>query len=124
MEDAVILSAVRTAVGRYAGGFKDVRPDDLAAVAISGATPEGDRQKALQDLRTGRIRCIFSADVLGEGVDVPNVDTVLLLRPTQSATVFAQQIGRGLRLSDDKAGLGSRLVGTRNVSQAKGRTWP
>ena len=78
---------------------------DLAAVAISGATPEGDRQRALQNLRTGRIRCIFSVDVLGEGVDVPNVDTVLLLRPTQSATVFAQQIGRGLRLSDDKAGL-------------------
>ena len=43
--------------------------------------------------------------MLGEGVDVPNVDTVLLLRPTQSATVFAQQLGRGLRLSEDKAGL-------------------
>jgi superfamily II DNA or RNA helicase len=49
------------------------RKFDLAAVAISGATPEGDRQRALQDLRTGRIRCIFSVDVLGEGVDVPNV---------------------------------------------------
>ena len=48
---------------------------------------------------------MFSVDVLGEGVDVPDVDTVLLLRPTQSATVFSQQIGRGLRLSDDKAGL-------------------
>ena len=43
--------------------------------------------------------------MLGEGVDVPNVDTVILLRPTQSATVFSQQIGRGLRLSEDKAGL-------------------
>ena len=53
----------------------------------------------------GQLRCIFSVDVLGEGVDVPNVDTVILLRPTQSATVFSQQIGRGLRLSEDKAGL-------------------
>lgn len=41
-------------------------------------------------------RCIFSVDVLGEAVDLPNVDTVLLLRPTQPATVFAQQLGRGL----------------------------
>ena len=77
----------------------------LDSVAISGLTPESERQTALHDLRAGRIRCIFSVDVLGEGVDVPNVDTVLLLRPTQSATVFAQQLGRGLRLSEDKAGL-------------------
>jgi superfamily II DNA or RNA helicase/HKD family nuclease len=77
----------------------------LDSVAISGFTPEGERQTALQDLRAGRIRCIFSVDVLGQGVDVPNVDTVLLLRPTQSATVFAQQLGRGLRLSEDKASL-------------------
>ncbi len=73
--------------------------------AITGDTPEADRQRALQRLRLGQLRCIFSVDVLGEGVDVPNVDTVILLRPTQSATVFAQQIGRGLRLSEDKAGL-------------------
>jgi superfamily II DNA or RNA helicase/HKD family nuclease len=77
----------------------------LNSVAISGFTPESERQTALRDLRAGRIRCIFSVDVLGEGVDVPNVDTVLLLRPTQSATVFAQQLGRGLRLSEDKASL-------------------
>lgn len=75
----------------------------LASVSVSGGTPEADRQAALQRLRAGDIRCIFSVDVLGEGVDVPNVDTVILLRPTQSATVFAQQLGRGLRLSDDKA---------------------
>jgi superfamily II DNA or RNA helicase/HKD family nuclease len=73
--------------------------------AITGDTSDPDRRKALQRLRLGQIRCIFSVDVLGEGVDVPNVDTVILLRPTQSATVFSQQIGRGLRLSHDKAGL-------------------
>ena len=73
--------------------------------AITGDTPEPDRQKALQRLRLGQLRCVFSVDVLGEGVDVPNVDTVILLRPTQSATVFSQQIGRGLRLSEGKAGL-------------------
>ena len=73
--------------------------------AITGETPEPDRQRALQRLRQGQLHCIFSVDVLGEGVDVPNVDTIILLRPTQSATVFSQQIGRGLRLSEDKAGL-------------------
>ncbi|MGZ4185503.1 MAG: DUF3427 domain-containing protein [Solirubrobacteraceae bacterium] len=77
----------------------------LASEAITGETPDADRRKALQRLRLGQLRCIFSVDVLGEGVDVPNVDTVILLRPTQSATVFSQQIGRGLRLSEDKAGL-------------------
>lgn len=71
--------------------------------AMSGQTPDTERYRMLQDLRLGQLRCVFSVDVLGEGVDVPNVDTILLLRPTQSATVFSQQLGRGLRLSDDKA---------------------
>jgi superfamily II DNA or RNA helicase/HKD family nuclease len=77
----------------------------FASRAISGDTPEAERREVLTRLRLGELRCVFSVDVLGEGVDVPNVDTVLLLRPTQSATVFAQQLGRGLRLSDDKAAL-------------------
>ena len=45
----------------------------------------------------GELRCVFSVEVLGEGVDVPDVDCLLLLRPTASATVFTQQLGRGLR---------------------------
>jgi superfamily II DNA or RNA helicase/HKD family nuclease len=75
----------------------------MPSVAIEGATPEGERQRALQDLATGKLRCVFSVEVLGEGVDVPAVDTVLLLRPTDSATVFTQQLGRGLRHSENKA---------------------
>lgn len=75
----------------------------VPSAAISGATPDTDRYRILRELREGTLRCVFSVDVLGEGVDVPNVDTILLLRPTQSATVFAQQLGRGLRLSDGKA---------------------
>lgn len=73
--------------------------------AISGETPIDERRHVIGQLRGGELRCVFSVDVLGEGVDVPNVDTILLLRPTQSATLFAQQMGRGLRLSDDKAAL-------------------
>ena len=58
---------------------------------------------ALEGLRDGRINAVFAVDLFNEGLDVPAVDTVLFLRPTESATVFLQQLGRGLRLSDDKA---------------------
>src|SRR5699024_11690617 len=45
---------------------------------------------------------IFVADLYNEGVDIPEVNTILFLRPTESLTVFLQQLGRGLRLQDDK----------------------
>ena len=75
----------------------------LESVAMSAETPSDERRDQLARLQRGELRCIFSVEVLGEGVDVPNVDTVILLRPTQSATLFSQQLGRGLRLSDEKA---------------------
>ena len=74
----------------------------LAAVAVLGDTPADQRRAAIQDLRRGRLQAIFTVDVFNEGLDVPEVDTVLLLRPTESATVFLQQLGRGLRLSPGK----------------------
>ncbi len=77
----------------------------LTAASIDGTMPETDRADLLRRLAAGELRVIFSVDVLGEGVDVPVVDTVLLLRPTQSATVFTQQLGRGLRQADGKASL-------------------
>ncbi|MET9696071.1 DUF3427 domain-containing protein [Streptomyces sp. NPDC006529] len=72
------------------------------AVALSGNTPEPERRTALEDLREGRLHVIFSVDLLNEGLDIPDVDTLLLLRPTSSATVFLQQLGRGLRRSASK----------------------
>jgi superfamily II DNA or RNA helicase len=75
----------------------------MPSVAIEGLTPEDERRHLLGELAAGKLRCVFSVDVLGEGVDVPTVDTVLLLRPTDSATVFTQQLGRGLRHSEGKA---------------------
>ena len=77
----------------------------LESIALTGDDTQDARSKALNDLRAGRLRCIFSVEVLGEGVDVPDVDCVLLLRPTQSATVFSQQLGRGLRRADRKSHL-------------------
>ena len=51
---------------------------------------------------TGVIQAVFAVDVFNEGVDVPAINTVLFLRPTESSTVFLQQLGRGLRRAADK----------------------
>ncbi len=75
----------------------------VVSVAVWGDSPEDERRAALQDLAAGRIRAVFSVDLFNEGVDVPAVDTVLMLRPTESPTLFLQQLGRGLRRSKGKA---------------------
>lgn len=77
----------------------------LESEALTGDDHPDDRRRVLNRLARGELRCVFSVDVLGEGVDVPSVDTVLLLRPTQSPVVFAQQLGRGLRLAEGKSHL-------------------
>lgn len=75
----------------------------VPSVAVWGDSPDADRRAALQDLAEGRVRAVFSVDLFNEGVDVPSVDTVLMLRPTESPTLFLQQLGRGLRRSPGKA---------------------
>ncbi|MEU1592383.1 DUF3427 domain-containing protein [Streptomyces sp. NPDC005708] len=79
------------------------RTAGLNAVALSGETPTEERKQALAELASGTLQVIFSVDLFNEGLDVPDVDTLLLLRPTSSATVFLQQLGRGLRRSENKA---------------------
>jgi superfamily II DNA or RNA helicase len=74
----------------------------IPAAAVWGDSPQAERRAALQDLASGKVRIVFSVDLFNEGVDVPAVDTVLMLRPTESATLFLQQLGRGLRRAKDK----------------------
>jgi len=74
----------------------------LPSAAIHANTSRAVRAEALGALRAGTLRALFSVDLFNEGVDVPDVDTVLFLRPTESATVFLQQLGRGLRKSPTK----------------------
>ena len=74
----------------------------LPAVAVWGDSSQHDRAAALKDLARGAVRVVFSVDLFNEGVDVPTVDTLLMLRPTESPTLFLQQLGRGLRRSKDK----------------------
>ncbi|MFN8126322.1 MAG: DUF3427 domain-containing protein [Candidatus Nanopelagicales bacterium] len=75
----------------------------IRAVSVTGETPEEERRAALSDLRDGKINVVFSVDLFNEGVDVPAVDTLLMLRPTESATIFLQQLGRGLRRAEGKS---------------------
>ncbi|MCV0402854.1 MAG: DUF3427 domain-containing protein [Chloroflexi bacterium] len=75
----------------------------IHARALSGATPLKEREETLAALRARTINAVFAVDVLNEGLDVPDVDTILMLRPTESATIFLQQLGRGLRRTPTKA---------------------
>ena len=72
------------------------------ARAVSAETSSSERRGALAALRDREINAIFAVDLFNEGLDIPNVDTVLFLRPTESATVFLQQLGRGLRSTPGK----------------------
>ena len=75
----------------------------VASTAIWADTDTAEREQALQDLHGGHIKVLFSVDLFNEGVDVPAVDTLLMLRPTESGTLFLQQLGRGLRRNHNKS---------------------
>lgn len=74
----------------------------IPARAITSVMTRDERASALGDLREGTVKAVFTVDLFNEGVDIPKIDTVVFLRPTESATVFLQQLGRGLRLDKDK----------------------
>ena len=77
---------------------------DKAGVACAAvyAGSKLSRADALERLRDGRLAIIFSVDLFNEGVDLPGIDTVMMLRPTESKILFLQQLGRGLRMSEGK----------------------
>ncbi|MGI2295686.1 DUF3427 domain-containing protein [Paenibacillus sp. GXUN7292] len=74
----------------------------IPAIALHGGSSDEDRQLVKGKLVSGEIKMVFVVDLYNEGVDIPEVNTVLFLRPTDSLTVFLQQLGRGLRLADEK----------------------
>jgi len=85
---------------RFMAGYFTER--GVAAMAVLGDTDEDERRSARERLRTGAVQIIFTCDLYNEGVDFPFVDCLLLLRPTESVTLFLQQLGRGLRLHEGK----------------------
>lgn len=72
------------------------------AIALSGKTAKQLRKESREQLERGEIDIIFTVDLFNEGVDIPSVDTLLFVRPTESLAIFTQQIGRGLRLAEGK----------------------
>ena len=74
----------------------------IPSIYLVSETSDEVRYSAKKQLVDGNIRFIFVVDIYNEGVDIPEVNTVLFLRPTESLTIFLQQLGRGLRLCDGK----------------------
>lgn len=74
----------------------------LPAACVVGTTSPEERRRAPQRLLSGEVCALVTVDLYNEGIDLPMVDTLLLLRPTQSPVLFQQQIGRGLRLAPGK----------------------
>lgn len=74
----------------------------LPAACVVGTTSSEERRRAPQRLLSGELCALVTVDLYNEGIDLPMVDTLLLLRPTQSPVLFQQQIGRGLRLAPSK----------------------
>ena len=75
---------------------------NIPSMCLTGQSSDEERAAAKRRLVSGDVRFIFVVDIYNEGVDIPEVNTVLVLRPTESLTIFLQQLGRGLRLSEDK----------------------
>lgn len=84
----------------------DFMAEHFKREGVPAAAVHGDsglsRRQALDQLRAGTLQVVFSVDLFNEGVDLPAIDTVMLLRPTESRILFLQQIGRGLRWSEGK----------------------
>ena len=74
----------------------------MPATYLDGESSEDERKLAREQLRKKELRFIFTVNLYNEGVDIPEVNTILFLRPTESMTVFLQQLGRGLRLAEGK----------------------
>jgi superfamily II DNA or RNA helicase len=77
---------------------------NLASIKACSLTSRNsnDRDKIREQFKKKEINYLFVVDIFNEGVDIPEIDTVLFLRPTESLTVFLQQLGRGLRLAEGK----------------------
>ncbi|PRQ01230.1 DEAD/DEAH box helicase family protein [Enhygromyxa salina] len=82
-----------------------LRERGVAAEAVHTGPRSGDRERVLAELEAGVVEALVAVDLFNEGLDVPRIDRVVMLRPTASPVVFLQQLGRGLRVAEGKASL-------------------
>lgn len=76
---------------------REVRSRGIECAVVTGETPRPLRRKIIEDFKGGRLRCIANANVLTTGFDAPNLDLIAMMRPTKSASLYIQIIGRGTR---------------------------
>ena len=85
---------------------KEFNERNYKTVSLTGSNSEEERSDAINrlesDLLTEKLDYIFTRDIFNEGIDIPSVNQIIMLRPTQSAIVFVQQLGRGLRKTNNK----------------------
>ncbi|KAI8324467.1 P-loop containing nucleoside triphosphate hydrolase protein [Martensiomyces pterosporus] len=74
----------------------------IPAEVVLGHTPANERDRILEGFRSGEIPVLINCGILTEGTDIPNIDCVMMARPTRSPVLFQQMVGRGMRLSDGK----------------------
>lgn len=77
----------------------------VRCASVHSGPSSAPRHQSIDELRSGELEVIFTVDLFNEGLDVPDIDTVLMLRPTESPVIFLQQLGRGLRIQEGKAAL-------------------
>ncbi|TWT01865.1 DEAD/DEAH box helicase family protein [Planomicrobium sp. CPCC 101079] len=94
----VFCSSVKQAV--YMSAF--FQKNGVRSIALHGESPSDERKSARARLDSRDLEIIFTVDLFNEGVDIPKVDTLLFIRPTESLAVYTQQIGRGLRVAEGK----------------------
>lgn len=95
----VFCSSVKQAV--YMNNF--FQRKGVRSIALHGESHPQERKTARFKLDSGDLKLIFTVDLFNEGVDIPKVDTLLFIRPTESLAVYTQQIGRGLRIAEGKS---------------------
>jgi superfamily II DNA or RNA helicase/diadenosine tetraphosphate (Ap4A) HIT family hydrolase len=78
------------------------RAEGVRAVAVHSGEGSAPRATSLERLEAGELDCIFAVDIFNEGLDLPHIDTVMMLRPTGSRVLWLQQFGRGLRRAEGK----------------------
>lgn len=74
----------------------------IKSIALTGEHGDSARENAIEKLEKGEIQYLITVDIFNEGVDIPCVNQVILLRPTESSIVYIQQLGRGLRKNENK----------------------
>jgi superfamily II DNA or RNA helicase/diadenosine tetraphosphate (Ap4A) HIT family hydrolase/HKD family nuclease len=99
-----------------------LRGNDVPAVAVHAGESSAPRATSLDRLADGELCAICCVDIFNEGVDIPDLDTVIMLRPTESPIVWLQQLGRGLRYREGKTLTVIDYIGNHRTFLVKPRT--